>query len=587
MNIKQDTSLKLMPEVLTNYTDAEQKELIDQYATKESRVNGYQLVPATVLHITEHEVLLDMHAKANGVVARNEFKDLPDLQPGDVVEVYVEKEENKKGDVIVSRKRAKMLRTWQNIKKSYAERRAVKGLVKRKIKGGLVLDIDGVEAFLPGSQINSRPTPDHSIYLEHWVDVLVSKIDEKKRNVVVSRKALIIREEAAQRQDLMSDLAEGQVLSGVVSNITDFGVFINLGGVIGLLRKRDIASDRKITNVAEALNEEGKPLFVVGEKIEVVVIGFDIEKGWISLSTKVLAWHHLSDDIEEGSVVTGTVTDITEEYALIRVAPKVAGILHISQLSYSNRIAHTSEMVTLGQEFEMVVINIDRAKQELRLSLKALLEDPWKDIDMVAYGVGTRHTGAVCAIMKYGVAVELAPGIEGFLHQKHISWTAKNHDLEKLFSQGKSVKVVVLDLDQEKHHIQFGLRELQTDPWPELQKAFSVGSQHEATVIKKSKSSLLVALPGGLEALVPLRQLGRLEPTQLDEGAKIALFVIAFDLEEHKISLSTAAPDLHATESTSLPETKTVKARLGDFEVLRQLKEELTDKEKKNKKDKK
>jgi small subunit ribosomal protein S1 len=570
-------------EVALAYTPEEIAKLQAQYGETSLFNKEKTLVEGIVSDITERDVVLDLNAKANGIVSLTEFKDLPSLKVGDKVEVYIERQENRQGQLVVSRRKAKLLKAWQALEQAKETGKVVSGVVRRTVKGGLVLDVMELEVFMPGSQINTVQTTNFAQYVGQQLEVLVVKVDPKKDNIVVSRTKLIEKQQEKQREIIINSLEIGQVLTGVVKNITNFGLFINLGGVVGLLHKKDLNLPNR--DLLQATDAEGKPLYQLEQELEVVVKDFDLEKNQISLSTKMLAWSHLSEDIVEGSRITGTIKEVAERYALVEVIPDVFGWLNIGDMSRSRRLKHAKEVVSEGQELEVEVLEIDRINQELRVGLKHLLENPWEGEEMANFAVHTRHKAQVVNTMKHGAYVELKPGISGFLSNRNLSWIKKDQAAQTLFEEGQEVEVIILDVDYEKNLLSLGVRELEKDPWPSFQQAYTIGSPHKGKVVRTiGNSKLVIELPTGLEAFMSTSELGKEGVKNVAVGDEIDVYISFFDPAEHKIALTKTPDNIRKDSAPKNYASQDSKATLGDFEALKRLRKELAEKNEDSKK---
>ena len=538
---------------------------------------------AHVLAILDKDVIVDFHGKANGIVPLTEFKDMPNLKVGDKVEVYVEQQENLHGELVVSRKKAQLFKAWLALIEAHETQQVLQGLVKRKITGGLVLEIFGIEVFLPGSHINTVQTKDFNQYVNTTLEVIVSKVNVKKQNVVVSRKLLLEKELIKQREKIIKNLQEGQVFSGVIEGIAKFGIFVNLGAIVGFLYKKDIAWCSRIEDVTRLVDDKGNPAFEQGQKIDVAVKGFDIDKGQISLSTKMITWSYLPEDIVVGSRIKCVVKDMTDSYAIVEVIEGVSGFLHVSDMSYSYFCKEPKDVIALEKEIDVQVLDIDRERQDLRLGMKQLLPNPWEGEAIDKYQPGTCHKGKVCNFINKGLFVELEPGVKGFLHNKKLSWKKKLLEPTKLFPEGEECEVYILEVDKANKAMQLTWRKEEDNPWvdPAFQKLFAVDTKHEATVIKVAKGGVIVALPEGLERFISNKNMGKKNTEKAALGYKFDAFVVEFNPQEEKILLASSPREKN--DRNEAYSTGKATATLGDIEVLRQLKEDLAAQEKKKK----
>lgn len=587
------------------YTPAEIEELMPFYNNVALVLAAYQIVKGKVISLNEKDVVLDINGKGDASIPLNECKGIPDLKVGDHLEVYVVQQEDQKGDLVVSRKKAMLLKAWEKLTEAYTNKETLEGKVKRKIKGGLVLDILGIEVFLPGSLISTTQTTDFDEFLGHTLEVKVAKINKQKDNIVVSRKLIMEEAEEKQRKEILKNIERGQILSGTIKNITSFGVFVNLGGITGLLHNSCMAWHKRVDHLKDAVDEEGKPIFELNNPIEVAVKDFNLEKGYISLSTRLLAWAKLPEDIVEGSKIKGVVKEIFDSYSVIEIMKGVAGTLHIAEMSYSKRIRHPEDVIHIGQEIESVVSSIDRENQDLRLSLKALQQDPWESDEVKQYKVGERYKAKVCSIFKHGAYLELMPGVEGVLSHKHMSWVKKINNMYHVCRIGEEMEVMILDVDHEHRLFQLGRRELEENPWlSAFKKIFTIGSVHEGIILKLTPKETqegqesaiggaIIELPYSLQIFVPIKNL---DAKKLKEGATGQFTVLKFFPDDQKLLLSQVkdTPEKKTTSNKSEPKSSRQRqyiasqsaSTLGDIGVLKQLKEELAKKDAEDRKKK-
>ena len=579
---KKTTNSSFFKHVILDYTPDELDALMEIYNQAIPVNKDKEIIEGVVTDIDGRNVILDLNAKSDGIVSITEFKDMPNLKIGDQVEVFVVEQEDIKGQFIVSRKKAKLLQAWEKLHEIKESGESIQGLVKRRIKGGVVMNILGLEVFLPGSQINVTQTTDFDSLVGCLLDVVVVKINKNKDNAVVSRKALIERELNKQRKEIIGKLQKGQVLLGVPKNATPFGIFLDLGGITGLLHKNDIACSKRIENLSEAKNEAGEPLFELEKEMEVAVKDFDLEKNHISLSTKLLYWAKLPEEIQPDNKIKVTVQDLTTNYALVEVIKGVTAILHASEISHSNRFKNPQKILKIGEEIEVKVLSIDREKEEFTVSIKQLQPNPWEEDISTQYAPYTKHTGQVYAITKMGVYLEIAPGIEGFLQNKQMSWTKRIQNPTELFKEGDAVEVMVIDIDTDAKLLQVSTRELEENPWSSFQETFTIGSQHQGNIIKIISNGAIVEVAHGVQCFIPNKDLGKKKPA---EGEIIDLYVIDFIEEEQKIILSynKVAQSTTSSAHTSMKNQK-ASATLGDLQVLQQLKKDLAAKNKEDKK---
>ena len=570
------------------YDDAALLTLIkDTIPTKKDK----KLIQATVLEIGERNVLFNTTCKSDGVISLNEFKDMPNLKIGDKVEVYIENEEDRNGNHIISRKKAKKLRAWQTIEDAYHAKTSLLGKIKGRVKGGLEVDINGITVFLPGSQVDTNPVKDFDALLNQSFELMVLSIKPEKKNAVVSRRALL---EKAQRA-LIESLKAGQdkqiVLEGIVKNIINIGVFVELAaGIVGLVYVKETVWDKKITHPDQAKDQDGNPLFVIGKPVKVVVKGFEPQEGSylprIALSTKALLpnpWDALPENVEVGSVVKGRVTEIKDRGICVTIQEDIKGFVHISEMSFSSYIQNPSEIVALDQELSLEVLKIDREEQDLRLGMKQLMKDPWQNENFFEkYGLNTHHKGIVrrYAEKNKGVYVEIEPGVEGYLDNEHISWTKKILRANDYFELGKTHEVLILGMNEEDKMLKLGMRELEDSPWNAFEETFVVGSDHDAIVKSKYRTGTVIELPYGLEAFVPNKELTKKDDSPIQEGEILKVRVIDFIKYEHKVMVSHAATYKEGLASSEVKKSKNVvhtvnKTTLSDLSALSKLKEKL------------
>ncbi|MCB9275253.1 MAG: 30S ribosomal protein S1 [Lewinellaceae bacterium] len=571
------------------YSEADIEKYTEQYESTLSSVLENEIVSGRVTSINDGDVVLDINFKSDGLVPLSEFRDTPDLSIGDFVDVYVEQQEDARGQLVLSRRKAKLLRAWENIVDSYENGTVIKGTVISKTKGGLIVDCGGLETFLPGSQIDIKPIIDYDSYVGKTMEFKVVKINEQIKNAVVSHKALIESDLAEQREAIIASLEKGQVLEGLVKNITDFGAFLDLGGVDGLLYITDISWGR-INHPSEVLS--------LNQKINVVVLDFDENKKRISLGLKQLQphpWEVLSEEIKEGSVVKGKIVNIEDYGAFLEIQPGVEGLIHVSEVSWSNQPINAREFFKLGQEYEAKVVTIDRDDRKMSLSVKQLSKDPWSEIEE-RFPINSRHTGEVKNLMPYGVFVELEAGIGGMIHISDLSWTKRFSHPSEVTKVGENIDVVILEIDKDNRKLSLGHKQLEENPWDTFENVFPVGSYHEATIIRRDDRGAIVQLPYGLEAFAPIKHI-RKEDGQLAEvDETLTVKVIEFNRDDKRILVShmryledirrEAEEEVRKEKQADRQRTRTAvkkqqsnveKSTLGDLDVFSQLKEQLQD----------
>ncbi len=580
-----------------SYSDQEIESYLEQYDATMNAVAENEIVKATVNSVQGGDAVLDINYKSDGLVPISEFRELDGLKPGDTVEVYVEQLEDNRGQLVLSRRKAKLLRAWENIRDSYENGTVIKGTIISKTKGGLIADCGGLETFLPGSQIDIKPIIDYDAYVGKTMEFKVVKINETIKNAVVSHKALIESDLAEQREAIIASLEKGQVLEGIVKNITDFGAFLDLGGVDGLLYITDISWGR-ISHPSEVLS--------LNQKISVVVLDFDENKKRISLGLKQLQphpWEILDDTIQEGSTVKGKIVNIEDYGAFLEIQPGVEGLIHVSEVSWSNQPINAREFFKLGQIYEAKVVTIDRDERKMSLSLKQLSKDPWSEIEE-KFPVDSRHSGVVKNLTPYGVFVELEEGIGGMVHISDLSWTKRFSHPSEFTQVGATIDVVILDIDQENRKLSLGHKQIEENPWDTFETVFPVGSYHEATILRRDDRGAIVQLPYGLEAFAPIKHI-RKEDGQLAEvDETLTVKVIEFNRDDKRILVShlrylediRKEADQKVRQERQVERQKTQKAikktqssiertTLGELDALAQLKEQLQDDENKKNQD--
>lgn len=514
------------------YDDADFKRYEELYTPTLRSLSDNEIVQGTVVAITGSDVVLNVGYKADGLVPLSEFRD-EELAVGQTFDVYVVSKEDKKGTLILSRKNAKLLKAWEQIVTANVTGEIVQGKIISKTKGGLIANVFGLETFLPGSQIDVKPITDYDIYVGKTMELKVVKINEAIKNAVVSHKALIESDIEQQREVIISKLEKGQVLEGVVKNITDFGAFIDLGGVDGLLYITDISWGR-INHPSEVLT--------LNQKLNVAVLEYDDNKKRISLGLKQLQshpWDTLDSNIEVGVKVKGKIVNIEDYGSFLELTPGVEGLIHISEVSWSSTPTNSREFFKLGEEHEAVVMTIDREERKMSLSLKRLTEDPWNQISE-KYPVGTRTKGLVKNLTPYGVFVELSDGIGGMVHISDLSWTKRFNHPSEFTKVGEDLEVVVLEIDNENRKLSLGHKQIEEDPWDTFENVFPVGSVHEATVLNVEEKGATVMLPYGLEAFAPKKHLSKQGGGILAADEKAPFKVIEFNRNEKKIYVSHA-----------------------------------------------
>ncbi|MEP7196792.1 MAG: 30S ribosomal protein S1 [Saprospiraceae bacterium] len=573
-----------------NYASDVSEKMLKEYDQTLSSISEGQIIEGTVASISGGDVIFDIRYKSDGLIPASEFRDL-DLKPGDKIEIYVERTEDEKGHLVLSRKKAKLLRAWENLVDSYKNGTIIKGNVISKTKGGLIVDCNGLETFLPGSQIDIKPIIDYDSYVGKVMEFKVVKINENIKNAVVSHKALIEGDLQEQRELIIQGLEKGQVLEGVIKNITDFGAFLDLGGVDGLLYITDISWGR-INHPSEVLERN--------QKINVVVLDFDDNKKRISLGLKQLQphpWEVLPETLVEGSIVKGKIVNIEDYGAFLEIQPGIEGLIHVSEINWNNQPIHAKEFFFLGQELEAKVVTIDKAERKMSLSLKLLTEDPWATVQS-KFSVGTKHTGIVKNLTLYGVFIELAEGIGGMVHISDLSWTKRFNHPSEFTKVGQPMDVTILDIDMPNRKLSLGHKQLEENPWDTFETVFPEGSYHSATVIKKDDKGFIVQLPYGLEAFGPLRHMKKENNQNASLDETLTVKVIEFNRDEKKILVShtryledikkEADDNIKKEKNEEVRETKkTIEKQqskieittLGEIEGFSALKDQLTSNE--------
>ncbi len=515
----------------SSYSDQEKSDYLKQYESTLTSVLENEIVSGKVSSIQDGDIVLDINYKSDGLVPMSEFRDTPDLGVGDTVEVYVEQQEDSRGQLVLSRRKAKLLRAWENIVDSYTNGTIIEGTVISKTKGGLIADCGGLETFLPGSQIDIKPIIDYDSYVGKRMEFKVVKINEVIKNAVVSHKALIESDLAEQREAIIASLEKGQVLEGLVKNITDFGAFLDLGGVDGLLYITDISWGR-ISHPSEILQ--------LNQKINVVVLDFDENKKRISLGLKQLQphpWEVLNAEIKESSVVKGKVVNIEDYGAFLEIQPGVEGLVHVSEVTWSNQPINAREFFKLGQEYEAKVVTIDREDRKMSLSIKQLADDPWDTIEE-QFPLSSHHKGEVKNLTPYGVFVELKEGIGGMVHISDLSWTKRYSHPSEFTKVGEEIDIVILDIDKSNRKLSLGHKQLEENPWDTFENVFPVGSYHEATVLRRDDRGAIVQLPYGLEAFAPIKHVKKEDGTLADPEEVLTVKVIEFNRDDKRILVS-------------------------------------------------
>ncbi len=566
---------------LDGYTQVERSEMSDVYEKTLTSINEKEVIQGTVVHITKKEVIINIGYKSEGVIAANEFRYNADLKIGDTVDVYVECREDKTGQLIVSHKTARMHSAWIRVNEVLKTGEVITGHVKCRTKGGLIVDVFGIEAFLPGSQIDVKPIRDYDIYVGKNMEFKVVKINEEFRNVVVSHKALIEAELEEQKKQIISTLEKGQVLEGIVKNITSYGVFIDLGGVDGLIHITDLSWGR-VTHPEELLE--------LDSKINVVILDFDDEKKRIALGLKQLQphpWDALDTKMEIGDKVSGKVVVMADYGAFIEIAPGVEGLIHVSEMSWSQHLRSAQDFMKIGDTVEAVVLTLDRDERKMSLGIKQLMPDPWNDIE-TKYAVNTKHAAKVRNFTNFGVFVELEEGVDGLIHISDLSWQKKIKHPSEFCKSGEELEVIVLEIDRENRRISLGHKQIEENPWEVFESTFTEGSVHAGTITEMKDKSGIVSLPYGLQAICPAKHLKKSDGNNATIDDTLDFKVIEFNKDARKIVVShirtheeyeatSRAPKKSSSSKSKLKSVNSnaEKSTLGDLDALAELKEKM------------
>lgn len=511
--------------------NAPKEEIEAKYDQTLSKVQVGEVVEGTVISLNKREVVVNIGYKSEGIIPVSEFRYNPELAVGEKVEVYVESAEDKKGQLVLSHKKARQLRSWDRVNEALEKDEVIKGYIKCRTKGGMIVDVFGIEAFLPGSQIDVKPIRDYDIYVDKTMEFKVVKINQEFRNVVVSHKALIEAELEAQKQVIMSKLEKGQILEGTVKNITSYGVFVDLGGVDGLIHITDLSWGRV---------NHPEEIVALDQKINVVILDFDEAKKRIALGLKQLTphpWEALDQNLKVGDKVKGRVVVMADYGAFVEIAPGVEGLIHVSEMSWSQHLRSAQEFMKVGDEVEAVILTLDREERKMSLGIKQLTPDPWENIE-TKYPVGTKTTAKVRNFTNFGVFVEIEEGIDGLIHISDLSWTKKVKHPGEFTSVGADIEVVVLEIDKENRRLSLGHKQLEENPWNEFENQYSVDSVHEGTVTELTDKGAVVALGENIEGFCPARQLVKEDGTTPKVGDKLDFKVIEFSKATKRITLS-------------------------------------------------
>ncbi|MBP5306477.1 MAG: 30S ribosomal protein S1 [Paludibacteraceae bacterium] len=570
--------------------------LAEAYDKTLNTVKENEVVEGTVISINKREVVVNIGFKSDGVIPMGEFRYNPELKVGDKVEVYILNQEDKKGQLVLSHKQARLNRSWARVNEALQNDEIIKGYIKCRTKGGMIVDVFGIEAFLPGSQIDVKPIRDYDIFVGKTMEFKVVKINEEFKNVVVSHKALIEAELEAQKKEIISHLEKGQVLEGTVKNITNYGVFIDLGGVDGLIHITDLSWGR-VSHPEEVVS--------LDQKLNVVILDFDDEKKRIALGLKQLTphpWDKLDAELKVGDHVKGKVVVMADYGAFVEVAPGVEGLIHVSEMSWSQHLRSAQDFLKVGDEVEAVILTLDREERKMSLGIKQLKPDPWEDID-TKYPVGSKHVAKVRNFTNFGIFVEIEEGVDGLVHISDLSWTKKVKHPSEFTQLGAELEVVVLDIDKENRRLSLGHKQIEENPWDVFEQDYTVGSIHEGTIIEMQDRGAVIELKDGVEGFATPKHLVKEDGTTAKVNEKLEFKVIEFNKDAKRIILSHSrikedADRIANGEEPLTKETKSGKSRakketsplqnqniekttLGDIDALQQLKDQLSGNESK------
>ena len=570
-----------------NYKSEERMKLEAMYEKTMSQIGDHEVIEGTVVAKTSREVVVNIGFKSDGVIPVSEFRHNPNLKVGDKIEVYVENQEGINGQLVLSHKKARILKSWDRVNEAFDKQEIVQGYVKSRTKGGLIVDVFGIEAFLPGSQIDVKPIRDYDVFVNSIMEFKVVKINQEYKNVVVSHKALIEDEIEQQKMEIIGKLEKGQVLEGVVKNITSYGVFIDLGGVDGLIHITDLSWGR-INHPEEIVK--------LDEQIKVVILDFDDNKKRIALGLKQLTphpWDALDPNINVGDVVKGKVVVIADYGAFIEIAPGVEGLIHVSEMSWSQHLRTAQDFLKIGDEVEAKVLTLDREERKMSLGIKQLIPDPWANIKE-RYAIGSKQTATVRNFTNFGIFVELEEGVDGLIHISDLSWSKKIKHPAEFTKIGDTMDVVVLDIDEENRRLSLGHKQLEENPWDVFESIFTIGSIQQGTIISSGDKGVVVSLPYGVEGFCPNRHLKKEDGSNAKMDETIDFKVIEFSKENKKIILSHSRiwEDKVAVEREAETEVKEKAAKstkravkqindnverttLGDLDVFAELKEKM------------
>lgn len=540
-----------------------------------SQIQNQEVVEGTVVSINKREVVVNIGYKSDGVIPYAEFRYNPDLKVGDKVEVFIENQEDKKGQLILSHRLARHARSWDRVKAALESQEIIHGYIKSRTKGGMIVEVFGIEAFLPGSQIDVKPIRDYDVFVDKTMEFKIVKINDEYKNIVVSHKALIEEELEEQRKEIISRLEKGQVLEGIVKNITSYGVFIDLGGVDGLIHITDLSWGR--------INHPNE-IVQLDQKINVVILDFDEEKKRIALGLKQLTphpWDALDQNLKVGDKVKGKVVVMADYGAFLEIIPGVEGLIHVSEMSWSQHLRSANDFLKVGDEVEAVILTLDREERKMSLGIKQLKPDPWATID-TKYAVGTKHTAKVRNFTNFGVFAELEEGVDGLIHISDLSWTKKIKHPSEFTQLGSDIDVVVLEIDKENSRLSLGHKQLEENPWEVFETIFTEGSIHEGTIVELFDKGAVIALPYGIEGFATPKHIVKENGKSAKLDEKLPFKVIEFNKDAKRIILSHSRTfeDEAKNNETEQPQTekkvtKKAKATLGDIEALSELKDQM------------
>ncbi len=572
----------------TTSHEKSREELTRTYDESLNTVKDKDVIEGTIIALNKREAVVNIGYKSDGIIPVNEFRYNPDIKVGDTVEVFIENQEDKKGQLILSHRKARAARSWDRINEALEKDEIIKGFIKCRTKGGMIVDVFGIEAFLPGSQIDVRPIRDYDIFVGKTMEFKVVKINQEFKNVVVSHKALIEAELEQQKREIIAKLEKGQVLEGTVKNITSYGVFIDLGGVDGLIHITDLSWGR-VSHPEEVVQ--------LDQKLNVVILDFDDEKKRIALGLKQLQphpWDALDPNLKAGDKVKGRVVVMADYGAFVEIAPGVEGLIHVSEMSWSQHLRSAQDFMKVGDEIEAVVLNLDREDRKMSLVIKQLKPDPWEDIE-IKYPVGSKHTARVRNFTNFGVFVEIEEGVDGLIHISDLSWTKKVKHPSEFTQIGANIDVQVLEIDKDNRRLSLGHKQLEENPWDVFETIFTVGSVHEGTIVEMVEKGAVVALPYGVEGFATPKHLVKEDGTSAQADEKLNFKVIEFNKDSKRIIVShsrTFEDDAKAEqrqerkakragkrqqEETPMLSTPIEKTTLGDLEALAALKEKLSE----------